>query len=699
MFWLGTTFYPELWDDKYQERAFRLMKEIGFNIVRFGEVSWGAIETADNKTDFSFIDKALKIAKQNRLSVLLGVGVCQAPAWLVKKHPEITPKAHDGTMHPDMGPRPNACRDNASFKKYAQRFLYKMVARYKGNNAVAAWQVDNEPAYPPLDTTSNKDYCHCDASRGAFVSWLKNKYKKIDNLNKSLGTFFWSGNYSNFSDINTPKVGFWDAGNPHIYLEWMRFKSENMSNWLKELKKNVRKYDKKRPIGTNNFVGPCNRVLDNRTLADGMDWYGWDIYPKGTLNSPESLAEHADQWRSICNSSGADFIVAELQGGANVRWGHPGQVSGVEIRNWSHQITAHGAKGILYHALRSPLFGSETSGFGILELNGSSSSRVEGIKTFISEINKVWPHLSKYSLVPQVGIAYLRSSDIETYQEMGPSRDAPPRWINGRGDLGLVYALDSIAGAYRMLWKRQNPAGFIFEQDIENEKIDYKVILLPNPYLLSEKQAAILIKYVKNGGILITECRFGLKDQKAYLREHPVLEDLIGVVYSYTEMIEDKTALNKWGANAYGFRDIVSVQKKDARVVCSYADGNPALIEKRLGRGMVVCATFSLFTSLLKFENSVMLENLRENYIPSAEFKLKGGAMVEMVVWSGANPLLYLINHSDAAQKIVLEKPANYKTARDLLSGKIIDAKEGGFRLEFGSYGVKMLEILERGKK
>ncbi|MCX5750517.1 MAG: beta-galactosidase [Candidatus Saganbacteria bacterium] len=686
----GVTFYPELWSKNEVKEAFVLIKKSGFNIIRFGEISWGEVEPKDGKFDFRAFDEAFKIAQKLGLKILLGLGVSQAPQWLIAKHPEFKQVSSCGFTHPEYGPRPNVCRDNPRFLKYAKRYVEKVLKRYAKHPALAMWQIDNEPNYPPLDLTNNcLDFCHCPATRKAFIDWLRERYKTIDKLNQAMGTSFWGNRLGNFADIATPKGGFWDAGNPHFYLEWMRFKSEQLSKWLCWLKGLVRKYDKEHPVGTNNFVGICCRTPDHLKLARGMDYYGWDVYPKGTRNSPESLAEHADHWRGICEANNAAFILSELQGGRNVRWGYPGWVKGEEIYTWSHQVAAHGAKGILYHALRPPLFGSETGGFGILGADGGETDRLQEIVKAGKELKQVWPIIKDAKLKAEIAIVYLKSAEIQTYQEEGPVRSVPAGWVGGRGDIGLMYGLDSIAGAYRVLWDWDLPGEFLFEDNLAKELPSYKAILLPNPYLLDTKTAQALMQFVKNGGSLITEARFGMKDELGHLRPQPFLQNFFSVRYIGTEVIEGEKTLKKLGGKITGFRDLIETKEE---VAGYFEDGKPALILKKVGKGTIVYATFSLFANLLKYENLNIVRWLRK-HLPEPFYKLKASEEVEIVPWEDKDLFFYAINHADKEEKVKITLQNKVKKAEDLLGKSDCVVLQGTIQFSLMPRGVKLIKV------
>lgn len=605
----GVTYYPDQWPKGTWDKEFSKIKEIGFSIVRFAEMAWDWVEPFEGKFNFKELDLALDLCEKHGIKVLLGIPVAQAPQWLVSKHREILHVANDGYIHPPYGPRPNACRDNKVFKKYAERLTYKMAQRYSSHPAVLMWQLDNEPNYPPLDLTDNyRDFCHCEATKKSFVEWAKKKYKTVQKLNEKWGAKFWTGTFSSFNEITSPRVGMWDAGNPHIYLDWIRFKSESISCWLKGLKKIIRKYDKQRNIGTNSFTSIVNRIVDHVVIAEEMDFFGWDIYPQGTENSLESLAQIADYWRGVCKSAGSEFIVSELQGGPNVRWGNGDWVSGDKIKEWVELLMAHGASVILFHNWKPPLFGAETGGFGILRPDGNTTERYHAIKETISSYSGDIPEHLFTGEDNQLAIYYSRQSDVQTFQEEGLQRNAPPTWFSGRGDFGLFYGNNSIVGAYRIAYGKKIKPYFLFDKELEVGGLNFKVLLFANPYLISKNQFVNIKKFVEKGGILITECRFGLKDENAHLYEKPLMEDLLGVEHLYTEIIKGEIKVN--GEKVCGFRDIVKIKDKEIKLLKNFEDGHPALVERMIGQGKVIYAAFSLFASILKHENTDIIEML-----------------------------------------------------------------------------------------
>jgi beta-galactosidase len=573
----GVTYYPDQWPKETRDQTFKEIKAAGLNIVRFGEMAWDWVEPEPGRFTFDGLDQALDLCAKHGLKVLLGIPTSQVPTWFYRLYPDSRPVAQDGTLYPEYGPRPNICKDNPNYQKLATRLTKKLAARYKNHPAVLYWQLDNEPVYPPLDHTTTNDFCHCEHSRQAFIKWAKERYGTLENLNKVWGTRFWTTTFSRFEDIMTPKAGIWEAVSPHIFLDWFRFKTDSLKNWIGHLAKIVREIDPNHKVGTNGFIGICTRVPDHSLMAEGLDFYGMDVYPKGGRMTQTDLAFSYDLWRSFCRSGGAEFHITELQGGQNVRWGAPEYVKGPEIKWWTELALAHGAKALLYHNWKPPLFGAETQGFGILKSDGSPTKRLEVIEKLAAQIRKSKSEILNKSKIQNsnIAIAYLRSSEIQTYQEQGPPRGVAGQWEPVRVEIGLMHTLMSLPGAHLAAYKAGQPVDFIFEQDLENNNLPYKTILLPNPYLLSRKQYHNLKQWIKNGGTLITEARFGVRDENGHLYPNALMEDLLGIKYDYTEPVPS------------GFLDGIEGKPK-----------KQFTITKKIGKGKVIYANFSLFLNI-----------------------------------------------------------------------------------------------------
>jgi hypothetical protein len=167
------------------------------------------------------------------------------------------------------------------------------------------------------------------------------------------------------------------------------------------------------------------------------------------------------------------------------------------------------------------------------------------------------------------------------------------------------------------------------------------------------------------------------------------MEDLFGVKYDHTEIIDKEMKIPSLNSVAVGFRDVINAD--DNTVIAKFEDGHPALIEKQIGKGKVYYAAFSLFMSISAYGNKGLIELIRKR-IPEPEFRIVNADQVEMSVMNGEKSVLYLINHSNAVQSPVIELPKKYKGAKDILNGGSYSS-DGSISLEMKGSEVKVLVL------
>lgn len=85
----GVFYYPEHWPEAQRERDIKKVAELGFEFIHYNEFAWARLEPAEGKLDFDWLDKAISLAHENGLKVLLCTPSPCPPAWLAEKHPEI----------------------------------------------------------------------------------------------------------------------------------------------------------------------------------------------------------------------------------------------------------------------------------------------------------------------------------------------------------------------------------------------------------------------------------------------------------------------------------------------------------------------------------------------------------------------------------------------------------------------------------
>ena len=86
---LGVCYYPEQWPAARHASDFRRMREAGFDFVRLGEGAWNYWEPAEGHYQFELFDRAIQLAADNGMKVLLGTPTYCCPAWVSNNYPDV----------------------------------------------------------------------------------------------------------------------------------------------------------------------------------------------------------------------------------------------------------------------------------------------------------------------------------------------------------------------------------------------------------------------------------------------------------------------------------------------------------------------------------------------------------------------------------------------------------------------------------
>lgn len=236
----GVYYYPEHWDESQWERDFKRMHDLGFEFTHFAEFAWAQLEPEEGRYDFAWLDKAIALAAQYDLKVVLCTSTATPPVWLSRKYPEILLKRENGIVL-DHGARQHASFSSPLYRKLAYRMIEQLARRYGDDDRVIGWQLDNEPAV---------QFDYNEAAEESFREYLRKKYGSITALNDAWGTAFWSQTYSSFDEINLPQTaqGFM---NHHQILDYRRFAAKQTNDFLNEQCLIIKKYATNQWVTTN----------------------------------------------------------------------------------------------------------------------------------------------------------------------------------------------------------------------------------------------------------------------------------------------------------------------------------------------------------------------------------------------------------------------------------------------------------------
>lgn len=582
---VGAYYYPEQWDSEQWERDLSRMAELGFDFTHFAEFAWSTLEPSDSVFNFEWLDRAVGIADENGLKIVMCTPSATPPAWLTEKHPEIMVVSETG-KEIRHGMRLNCNPSNPVYQHYIERIIKLMAERYGNHPAVIGWQIDNEPHFEGL-------YDYSDFAESSFKEWLRQKYGDIDSLNKSWGGPFWSLAYNDFDQIQIPNKEF-HFSNPHAFIDFERYNADALAEGL------AFQYDLLRSLISQNQWVTTNFAyygflpsVDPFRSRDKLDFASYTMYPMNTyleypegpmghrLGSGMELAFQTEIIRSVAGKTG----VMELQPG-QINWGAwNSQPLPGAVRMWIWHCYGLGDEFACTYRFRQPLYGPEQFHKGIMEPNGVTLS--PGGKEFVRTIEEMKLLPPKTDYVP-ADIASRRTAFLWKHDNLFSSRHTQVRedWNLWAPYLGYYKKLKSIG------------AGVDFITETDSFDVDVNPFMVMVAYEMADTVLTLkLRKYVEEGGNLIITFRSGMKDNDSHLWEGPqqeIISELAGIKIKGFDQLpaHDKAQIRFEDENYdwYAWGDLLEPQD-GTEVWAVYADqfykGTPCVTFRKLGKGSV----------------------------------------------------------------------------------------------------------------
>ena len=659
-FAFGGDYNPEQWPEPVWDEDMALMREAGVTMVSLGIFSWANVEPRPGDYDFRWFDRVMNRLADNDVAVCLATMTASPPPWLARIAPETLPRRADGTVLWPGG-RGHYCPSSPAYREHAGRLVDQLATRYGDHPALALWHIGNEYG-------CHVSTCYCDTSAAAFRDWLRKRYGGVDGLNEAWSTAFWSQRYDDFEEVQPPRANPAFA-NPAQQLDFQRFSSDALLDCFLMEKEIIRRHTPGVPV-TTNLLGLWKPV-DFFAWAKHQDVISHDSYPDP--HDPDTHVEVAynyDVMRSL--GEGAPWLLME-QAPSAVNWRDrnapkaPGQ-----MRLWSYQAVARGADSVLYFQWRQSRGGAEQFHSAMVPHAGPDTRTFREVSALGAELGEL-PELVGTRVEAEAALVLDWSSWWALETESHPATDLRQQEAN------LTH--------YRPLWESR------ITTDVVHPSADlsaYRLVVVPNLYLVDAATAANLVAYVRGGGHLVMSFFSGIVDEcdRIHLGGYPApFRELLGVHVEEFWPLADHGSVKVAATDGHtGTGTLWSewITTEGAETLATFADGElagrPAVTRHAYGDGVA----YYLGT---RPDPATMGTLLRQAAGSAGVTPVVPGAPagVEATVRRGGDGAryLFLLNHNNFL--VTVPVPAG---ARDLHSGTAL-----GSRVELGARGVLIARL------
>ena len=668
-FLFGGDWNPEQWPEDTWEHDLDMLEDAHINEVTINVFSWALLQPAEDRYDFSMLDKIVALLVKHDFNIVMATGTAALPGWMVRLHPETIRTEQNGTRHV-FGGRHNFCPTSPYFRKASRALAAHVAERYAGTSGLVAWHVCNEYG-------GGGGLCYCDHCAEAFRTWLKNKYGTVEALNKAWCANFWSHTIYDWGDV-VPPVSYGDGISDAkcvvsgLQMDYRRFQNQAQLACYTNERDAIRAYDAATPI-TTNLMGTF-KDLDYFEWAKEMDVVSWDNYP-GMDTPPSFTAMCHDLMRGIGGNK--PFMLME-QTPNQQNWfpfckvKRPG-----EVRKLSWQAVSHGADTVQFFQMKQSIGGCERFHGAVIAHDGTEQSCVfKETAALGGELDRIGKRIMGSQIRAKVAIMF----DWQSYWSLegcvGPTA-------------GFSYP-NEVRRFYRAFWRRNVPVDIIESTTPLDKLKQYDLVVAPALITVLPGVAETLESYVSEGGSFITGYMAGIHDEHDLVVPggYPgKLRDLMGVWVEEIDALAPDETIEVHGDAVDAKGEIVAsiIHREGARRLATYGGGefyvgHSALTVNTYGKGKAYFVGTPLDETGMSAFMAPIIKELGLKPLDAPED-------VSLSVRYGDDGVRYafLINNSESDKRLCLDE---LNGGVELLTGHVVDGP-----VELKPYGVNVIEL------
>ena len=572
----GGDYNPEQWLDRPDILAqdIELMKKARVNTVTLGVFSWSVLEPEEGVFNLDWLADIIHNLYANGIRTILATPSAARPAWLAHKYPEVR-RVRADRVRELYNRRQNYCYTSSIYREKVRIIDQKLARRFGDDPAVILWHISNEMGGD----------CHCELCQAEFRRWLQARYGTLEALNKAWNARFWSHDYTDWEQIESPAPQGENAVQA-LALDWKRFVSDRHIDFLKFERDTVKEIAPNAKFTVNmmyRFDG-----IDYFKMAKEIDVASWDNYPtwhKPSETVEETALDTAMMHDLFYSMKDKPFLLMESSP-SFTNWQPVSKQKKPGIAELAAlQTVAHGADSVLYFQWRASRGAEEKLHGAVIGHDGREDARS------FTETVQVGQELE----------ALAKITAVKREKQAAIVHDWQNKWALegscGPRNAGMGY-WDELKRHYNALAREGIAVEFV---DQNADLTGYGLVVVPMLYLLTDAFAKKLCAFAQSGGTVIVTYWSGVVDESDLCRlgDTPYgLTELLGLRRTEIDGMYDgetrrcvpSAGCTLPAALASTLCEVAALNEKDPAEPLSlyeedYFAGHPAVAVHRYGKG------------------------------------------------------------------------------------------------------------------
>ena len=572
----GGDYNPEQWLDRPDILAqdIELMKKARVNTVTLGVFSWSVLEPEEGVFKLDWLADIIHNLYANGICTILATPSAARPAWLAHKYPEVR-RVRADRVRELYNRRQNYCYTSPIYHEKVRVIDQKLAQRFGDDPAVILWHISNEMGGD----------CHCALCQAEFRRWLQARYGTLAALNKAWNARFWSHDYTDWEQIESPAPQGENAVQA-LALDWKRFVSDRHIDFLK-FERDIVKGIAPNAKFTVNMMYRFDGI-DYFKMAKEIDVASWDNYPtwhKPSETVEETALDTAMMHDLFYSMKDKPFLLMESSP-SFTNWQPVSKQKKPGIAEFAAlQTVAHGADSVLYFQWRASRGAEEKLHGAVIGHDGREDARSFTETVQVGQRLEALAEITAVKREKQAAIVHDWQNKWALEGSCGPRNAGMGYW-------------DELKRHYNALARDGIAVEFV---DQNADLTDYGLVVVPMLYLLTDAFAKKLCAFAQNGGTVIVTYWSGVVDESDLCRlgDTPYgLTELLGLRRTEIDGMYDgetRRCMPAAGctlpaAQASTLCEVAALNEKDpAEPLSLYAEdyfaGHPAAAVHRYGKG------------------------------------------------------------------------------------------------------------------